>query len=115
MYTPQESRGGPQFPATVSAMPSFGRSAVSAAHGDGVAGESAAPAAAGRAEKLGRWLARWWSRTPDGRTYRRRRSDALLAAVGLGVVVACGVLVANRTLAGTDVAVFQRIDHWPLR
>jgi len=28
-------------------------------------------------------------------------------------VVVCGVLVANRTVAGTDVAVFRRINHWP--
>jgi hypothetical protein len=76
-----------------------------------------APAAdagqAGRARKLGRWLTRWWSQTPDGRTYRRRRADALVAAAGLGVVVVCGVLVASRTIAGTDVAVFRRINHWP--
>jgi undecaprenyl-diphosphatase len=36
-----------------------------------------------------------------------------VAAAGLGIVVVCGVLVANRTLAGTDVAVFRRINHWP--
>jgi len=36
-----------------------------------------------------------------------------MAAVGLGVVVLCGVLVANRVLASTDVAVFRRINHWP--
>jgi undecaprenyl-diphosphatase len=36
-----------------------------------------------------------------------------VAAAGLGVVVVCGVLVANRTLAGTDVVVFRRINHWP--
>jgi hypothetical protein len=80
------------------------------------AGESAAPAAAaqaGRARKLGGWLARWWSRAPDGRTYHRRRADALIAATGLGLVVICGVLVANRVLAGTDVAVFRRVNHWP--
>jgi undecaprenyl-diphosphatase len=80
------------------------------------AGESAVPAAAaqaGRARKLGRWLARWWSQAPDGRTYHRRQADALIAAVGLGVVVVCGVLVANRVLVGTDVAVFRRINHWP--
>ena len=28
-------------------------------------------------------------------------------------MVVCGVLVANRTVAGTDVAVFRRINHWP--
>ncbi len=80
------------------------------------AGEPASSAAAGqagRARKLGSWLARWWSQAPDGRTYRRRRADALVAAAGLGIVVVCGVLVANRTLVGTDVAVFRRINHWP--
>ena len=39
----------------------------------------------------------------------------VVAAAGLGVVVVCGVLVANRTLVGTDVAVFRRINHWPGR
>jgi len=80
------------------------------------AGESAPTGVsgqAGRARKLGSWLARWWSQAPDGRTYQRRRVDALVAAAGLGVVVVCGVLVANRTLVSTDVAVFRRIDHWP--
>jgi membrane-associated phospholipid phosphatase len=80
------------------------------------AGEPAPAAAAGRAgwaRKLGSLLARWWSQTPDGRTYQRRRADALVAAAGLGIVVVCGVLVANRTLVGTDVAVFRRINHWP--
>ena len=37
----------------------------------------------------------------------------LVAAAGLGVVVVCGVLVANRLVAGTDVAVFRRINDWP--
>ena len=74
---------------------------------------SEAAGRAGRARKLGRWLARWWSQTPDGRTYRRRRADAVMAAAGLGVVVVCGVLVANRTVLGTDVAVFRRINQWP--
>jgi undecaprenyl-diphosphatase len=37
----------------------------------------------------------------------------VVAAAGLGIVVVCGVLVANRTLVGTDVAVFRRINHWP--
>ena len=80
------------------------------------AGESAPSAAAGQAgwaRKLGSWLTRWWSQAPDGRTYRRRRADAVVAAAGLGIVVVCGVLVANRTLVGTDVAVFRRINHWP--
>jgi membrane-associated phospholipid phosphatase len=82
----------------------------------GAAGEpapSAVPGQAGRARKLGSWLARWWSHTPDGRAYRRRRADAVMVAAGLGVVVVCGVLVANRTVVGTDVAVFRRINHWP--
>src|ERR1017187_7833455 len=50
---------------------------------------------------------------PGWRTYQRRWADALLVAVGLGVVVVCGVLVANRLVVGTDVAVFRRINHWP--
>ena len=82
----------------------------------GTADESA-PAAdvgqAGRARKLGRWLTRWWSQIPDGRTYQRRRADALVAAAGLGLLAVCGGLVASRTIAGTDVAVFRRINHWP--
>jgi len=80
------------------------------------AGEPAVPAAAGQASgarKLGRWLTRWWSQAPDGRTYHRRQADALIAAAGLGLAVVCGILVANRVLAGTDVAVFRRINHWP--
>ena len=68
---------------------------------------------AGGARKLGRWLTRWWFQAPDGRTYRRRRADALVGAAGLGVVVVCGVLVANRLVVGTDVAVFRRVNHWP--
>jgi membrane-associated phospholipid phosphatase len=82
----------------------------------GTTGGSAPAAAAGqagRARTLGGWLARWWSQAPDGRTYQRRRADALMAAAGLGVVVVCGVLVANRSVLGTDVAVFRRINHWP--
>ena len=79
----------------------------------GVPAPSAAAGRAGWARKLGRWLARWWSQVPDGRTYQRRRADALVAAAGLCIVVVCGVLVANRTLVGTDVAVFRRINHWP--
>jgi len=80
------------------------------------AGEPAVPAAAGQASgarKLVRWLTRWWSQAPDGRTYHRRQADALIAAAGLGLAVVCGILVANRVLAGTDVAVFRRINHWP--
>ena len=79
-------------------------------------GELVRSAAAGRADrtrKLGRRLTRWWSQTPDGRTYQRRRADTLVAAAGLGVVAVCGVLVANQTVAGADVAVFRRINHWP--
>jgi membrane-associated phospholipid phosphatase len=74
---------------------------------------SAVPGQAGRARKLGRRLTRWWSQTPDGRAYRRRQADAVMVAAGLGVVVVCGVLVANRTVVGADVAVFRRINHWP--
>jgi membrane-associated phospholipid phosphatase len=62
---------------------------------------------------LRRRLTRWWFQPPGGGTYQRRRADALVAAAGLGVVVACGVLVANRTLVSTDVALFRRINHWP--
>jgi len=82
----------------------------------GTAGRPAPAAAvgrAGRARTLGRWLALWWSQAPDGRTYQRRRADAPMAAAGLGVLVVCGVLVANRTVLGTDVAVFRRVNHWP--
>ena len=35
-----------------------------------------------------------------------------MGAAGLGLLVVCGVLVASRTIAGTDVAVFRRINHW---
>ena len=67
----------------------------------------------GGARKLGGWLTRWWFRAPDGRMYQRRWADVLVAAAGLGVVVVCGVLVANRLVVGTDVALFRRINHWP--
>jgi hypothetical protein len=77
------------------------------------AAPSAGVSTAGGARKLGRWLTRWWFRTPDGRVYQRRRAGVLMAAAGLGVVIACGVLVANRLLAGPDVALFHRINHWP--
>ena len=36
-----------------------------------------------------------------------------MAAAGLGVVIVCGVLVANRLVAGPDVALFHRINHRP--
>ena len=36
-----------------------------------------------------------------------------MAAAGLGLVIVCGVLVAHRLVAGTDVALFHRINHWP--
>ena len=81
-----------------------------------VSREAAPPAGAGTAggaQTLGRWLTRWWFRAPDGRVYQRRRADVLVAAAGLGVVIVCGVLVANRTLVGPDVALFHRINHWP--
>ena len=74
---------------------------------------SAGAATAGGARKPGRWLTRWWFRAPDGRVYQRRRADVLVAAAGLGVVIVCGVLVANRLVAGPDVALFHRINHWP--
>jgi undecaprenyl-diphosphatase len=82
----------------------------------GAAGEPAPPAAAGkagRARNLAWRLTRWWSQAPDGRTYQRRRADALIAAAGLGVVVVCGMLVASRLVVSTDVAVFRRVNHWP--
>lgn len=37
----------------------------------------------------------------------------MIAAAGLCVVIGCGVLVANRLVAGTDVAAFRRVNHWP--
>ena len=74
---------------------------------------SAGAATAGGARKPGRWLTRWWFRAPDGRVYQRRRAGVQMAAAGLGVVIVCGVLVANRTLVGPDVALFHRINHWP--
>jgi undecaprenyl-diphosphatase len=40
-------------------------------------------------------------------------ADVLVAAAGLGLVIVCGVLVANRLVAGPDVALFHRINHWP--
>ena len=77
------------------------------------AAPSAGAGTAGGARTLGRWLTRWWFRAPDGRVYQRRRAGVLVAAAGLGVVIVCGVLVANRLLAGPDVALFHRINHWP--
>ena len=74
---------------------------------------SAGAGTAGGARKPGRWLTRWWFRAPDGRVYQRRRADVQVAAAGLGVVIVCGVLVANRLVAGPDVALFHRINHWP--
>ena len=79
----------------------------------GQAVPSAGAGTAGGARTLGRWLTRWWFRTPDGRVYQRRRAGVLVAAAGLGLVIVCGVLVANRTLVGPDVALFHRINHWP--
>jgi membrane-associated phospholipid phosphatase len=78
--------------------------------------EATPPAGAGKAggpRKPGRWLTRWWFRAPDGRVYQRRRADALAAAAGLGVMLVCGVLVTHRLLAGTEVTVLHRINHWP--
>src|SRR4249920_1732986 len=80
------------------------------------AGGPAPSAGAGKVSgvrKLGGWLTRWWLRAPDGRMYQRRWADVLVAAAGLAVVVMCGVLVANRLVAGPDVALFRRINHWP--
>ena len=77
------------------------------------AAPSAGAATAGGARTLGRWLTRWWFRAPDGQVYQHRRAGVLVAAAGLGVVIVCGVLVANRLLAGPDVALFHRINHWP--
>jgi hypothetical protein len=80
------------------------------------AGEPAPSAGAGKAggvRNLGRWLTRRWFQARGGGTYQRRRADALVAAAGLGVLVVCGGLVANRLAAGTDVSVFRRINHWP--
>src|SRR5437762_3181083 len=80
------------------------------------AGEPAPSAGAGKpgeTRKLGRWLTRWWIRAPDGRVYQRRWADVLVPAAGLGLVIVCGVLVANQLVAGTDVALFHRINHWP--
>ncbi len=80
------------------------------------AGEPVQSAPAGpaqRTRRLSRWLTRWWSHAPDGRIYQHRHADALVAAVGLVLVVLCGVLVANRVAVGTEVAVFRRVNHWP--
>jgi len=82
----------------------------------GAAGEPAPPvpaSQAGRARSRDRRLTRWWSRAPDGRTYQRRRADGLAAAAGLVVLAVCGVVVARRLGAGTEAAVFLRINHWP--
>lgn len=80
------------------------------------AGEPAPPAPAGqagRARSRDSGLTRWWSQAPDGRTYRRRLADGLAAAAGLAVLAVCGVVVARRLGAGTEAAVFLRINHWP--
>ena len=69
--------------------------------------EAAPSAGTGKAAgtgRLGRWLTRWWIRAPDGRVYQRRWADVLVPAAGLGLVIMCGVLVANQLVAGTDVA-----------
>ena len=77
------------------------------------AAPSAGAGTAGGARTLGRWLTRWWFRTPAGQVYQRRRAGVLVAAARLGVVIVCGVLAANRLLAGPDVTLFHRINHWP--
>ena len=74
---------------------------------------SAGPGEAGWARKLGGWLTRWWFQAPDGRTYQRRKADAVAAAVGLCVAIVFGVVVENRLVAGLDVAVLRGINHWP--
>jgi membrane-associated phospholipid phosphatase len=82
----------------------------------GAAGEPAPPAPpgqAGQARSRDRRLTRWWSLAPDGRTYQRRLADGLAAAAGLVVLVVCGIVVARRLGAGTEAAVFLRINHWP--
>lgn len=82
-------------------------------HAAGEPAPSAGTGKAGGTRKLGRWLTRWWSRAPGGRVYQRRWADVLVPAAGLGLVIVCGVLVANQLIAGTDVALFHRINHWP--
>jgi undecaprenyl-diphosphatase len=62
---------------------------------------------------IARTLTAWWLRAPGGRTYHRRRADAVTAAAGLGALLACGLLVASRVIAGADTAVFHWINHWP--
>ena len=59
------------------------------------------------------WLRRYWRRTPDGRSYHRRRDDAVAAAAGLTIVAMCGALVATKVLAGPDAEVFRWVNHWP--
>ena len=82
-------------------------------HAAGKPVPSAGAGKAGGTRKPGRWLTRWWSRAPDGRVYQRRWADVLVPAAGLGLVIVCGVLVANKLVVGTDVALFHRINHWP--
>jgi hypothetical protein len=50
---------------------------------------------------------------PGCRVYQRGRADVLVAAAGLGMVIVCGLLVANRLLAGPDVALLHQINYWP--
>ena len=52
-----------------------------------------------------RTWATWWFRAPDGRGYRRRQADAIMAAAGLGAVILCGAPVAGR-LAGVALVAF---------
>jgi membrane-associated phospholipid phosphatase len=58
-------------------------------------------------------LTRLWSRTPDGRTFRRRTGDAIGAASALCVVLVCSFLVANRTFSGLEVSLFRVVNGWP--
>jgi membrane-associated phospholipid phosphatase len=60
-----------------------------------------------------RRLTRWWFRTPDGRAYRRRKTDAISSVAGLIVLAGCGLLVANRVMAGTETVILRSINHWP--
>ncbi len=56
---------------------------------------------------------RLWSRTPDGRTFHRRRGDAIAAIVALTIVVVLSVIVSRRALSGFEVSVFHWINSWP--
>src|SRR5437868_2279739 len=78
------------------------------------AAPSAGVSTAGGARTLGRWLTRWWFRTPDGREYQRRRADVLVAAAGLGVVIVCGVIFAITTLVVPYLKDWWKVLPWAL-